>query len=371
MKTKLAFVIPTVAPGGTERQLLYLTEALSDQFEVRVLCTTVAGTWAWKLPCEFSTLGCRGGWDPRIQSRAHDFFSKFRPAIVHSFMFGFDYAINVAARRAAVPVVVSSRRELATWMRPRHIRQQRNANRLVDCIVVNSNAVAHFACRQEGANEDLFQVIPNGIDIEKFQSAIRPEAARVELGLPPNSPVLGMVANFSPVKDHESFVEIAAQFARDRHDVQFLLVGDGPLRRRTERQLRERGLVDRTRVVTGRSDLALCYRAMSVSVLCSKVEGFPNAALESMAARVPFVGPAVGGIPEIIDDGETGVLIPGRSPKAFAAAIARLLEAPRECKRIAERAYAKVSSEFTIRALAEQHANLYERLLRAKLDKAA
>lgn len=372
-RTRIAFVIPTLAPGGTERQLLYLVKGLTNDRDVRVMCTGRAGPWAGRLPesCTITALGCRGGWDVRLQSRAYSVLSEQRPDVVHSFLFGFDYAVNVAARRANVPVVISSRRQLATWKRGRHIRLQRRANALVDAIVANAQAVADFARSQEQAPIEKYHVIPNGIDVDRFTVPDSPEMVRSELGIPSDAPLLGMVANFSPVKNHAFFVRVAASLAHVYPELHFLLVGDGPLRAGIERRMTGAGLGARMRFIHNCDDAARSYRAMTVSMLCSKIEGFPNVALESMAAGVPFVGPAVGGIVEAIPDREFGLLVEGSDVTSFHTAIASLLNDAEKRASIAECARARVQRHYTIEAMVQRYAGLYTDLLAMKRAEAA
>ena len=113
---RICYVIPTLGVGGTELQLTRLVRGLVREHEVMVLCTRRDGALAGdmrRLGASVRVLHCRGGWDFRTRGRALKLFSRRAPDIVHSFLFGFDLPINRAAREAGVPVVISSRRQLA------------------------------------------------------------------------------------------------------------------------------------------------------------------------------------------------------------------------------------------------------------------
>lgn len=365
MKPRICFVIPSLGVGGTERQLLYLIEGLTDSFEILVICTREAGAWVDDLgdDVEMKVLGLGSAWDPRLKGRLRSAFADFQPNVAHSFMFGFDYAVNIAARSEHVPVVISSRRQLATWKKPRHIRLQKRANELVDTIVANSAAVAEYAAQQEGGVVDDYRVILNGIDVDGFQSSKDSAEMRSDYGIPEGKKIVGMVANFSPVKDHALFVEMAGLLAGKRSDVHFLLVGDGPLVGLIEEQLRESGLQEVVTRLSTTSKIQEFYTLMDVVVLTSKSEGFPNVVMEAMASGTPVVAANVGGIPELIEHGVTGTLIKSREPEEFADAVGCYLDDSEKALETARRGTAFVREELSLQRMIEQYRAIYGTLL--------
>ncbi len=366
MLTRVCYVIPSLQVGGTERQLLALMKGLIRDHELTVVCTRETGALvgdARRIGVYVHELNGGGGWDFTMRRRIRHIFRSHRPDVAHTFMFGFDLAANRAARETGVPVVISSRRQLATWKKPRHVRIQRKANQLVDCIVANSNAVAEFAATQEGLNIDRYRVIPNGIDADAFVSATDLHQVRLRFKIPFHTQVVGMVANFSPVKDHALFLAIAEELMRRRADVHFLLVGGGPLRDEVMNRVRKQGWTDRFTRVAAIEEVPDLYKVMSVSVLCSQVEGFPNAVIESMAAGRPVVAAAVGGIPEVIEDGVTGRLVQTRTAAAFADAIEQVLDREKESAAMAARAAVHVRSTLNMDRMVDAYRNLYREML--------
>jgi len=374
MLTRVCYVIPSLQIGGTERQLIELMKGLVHDHEITAICTHRGGALvgdARRLGAYVRELDAGGGWDFTMRRRIRHAFRSHRPDVVHTFMFGFDLAASRAARETGVPVVISSRRELATWKKSRHIRIQKKANELADCVVANSNAAAEFAARQEGADPSLYRVIPNGIDANAFVSAADVHQIRLRFKIPFHTHVVGMVANFSPVKDHALFLAIAGELMRRRADVHFLLVGGGPLRNGVIGQLRQRGWDDRFTCVAAVGELSDLYKVMSVSVLCSQVEGFPNAVIESMAAYRPVVCAAVGGIPEIVDDGVTGKLVQGRDPADFADAIDWVVDHAAESAAMATRAGEWVRATLSLDRLVSAHRALYREMLVRSMKRGA
>jgi glycosyltransferase involved in cell wall biosynthesis len=366
---RLCYVIPSLGMGGTERQLVHLVRGLARDFDICLVCTRLEGAHrrrARKAGVKLRVVPASSGWDFRFRGRLRNFVRTHKPDILHSFLFGFDYFADLAARDAGVPVIISSRRQLATWKKARHVFIQRRANRLVDAIVANSRAVAEFAARQESTDPALYRVIPNGIDPREFIATPDLRILRLRYKIPFHRRVIGIVANFSPVKDHRLFVATAHELLRRRADLHFLMVGDGPLMSAVEKLIRAGGAPDCFTRISTTSELPDLYALMDVSVLCSHVEGFPNAVLESMAAGRPVVAPAVGGICELIRDGETGRLIPSRNPADFADAISALLDNPDAAARMGGRAAAEIEARYSLAAMVDAYRSLYTGLLANK-----
>lgn len=365
-RPRLCMVIPSLNVGGTERQVRYLVEGLTNDFAIDVVCTREPGTWSKHIQpyAEVFGLGMKSGWDHRLLFRLVRHFRSRRPDILQTFLFGFDLAANAAARRAGVPVVVSSRRERATWKKGRHVWIQKRANSMTDAIVANSSAVAAFCAEQEGRPLDTYTVIHNAVSPDADPDPLLD--ARVEMTVPRSAPLIGMVANFSADKDHALFVAMAERVRARRPDAHFALIGDGPLRPAIQRLAVQRGLADAFRFLGTKDALRPYYEAMDVFVLTSQTEGLPNVVLEAMAYGRPVVASAVGGIPEVISDRVTGVLVASRAPDDFAAAVLELLDHPDDAARMGRQAAVYARERFSTQVMAQAYRALYLRLLAAK-----
>jgi glycosyltransferase involved in cell wall biosynthesis len=231
---------------------------------------------------------------------------------------------------------------------------------LVDCIVANSHAVGRFAEAQEGLDANRIRVIHNGIDAGRFMPREAYQHIRARLQIPAGRRVVGMVANFSPVKDHALFLSTAGILTHRRDNLHFLLVGDGPLRGEISRAI---GKSDRFTVTSTRDDVASLISIMDICVLTSRREGFPNVLLEAMALGRPVVAASVGGVPELVDDGVTGLLAHTRRPEEFADAIDRLLNDDAMAQSLGMRAADRVRKEFSTQRMVEAYRTLYAELL--------
>jgi glycosyltransferase involved in cell wall biosynthesis len=369
---RVCYVIPTLSVGGTERQLAELIQGLAPDHDIIVACTHHDGALAGdvrRAGADVHVLGAGTAWTPALYWKTREIFQRHRPDIVHSFMFGFDFLVNAAARNMETPVVVSSRRELATWMKRRHRFMQNLANRYVDCVVANSKAASDYAIATETLNADKIRVIPNGIDPDEFLSHCDHRHLLLRYRIPFYRRIIGIVANFSPVKDHALFVQIAESLMRRRADLHFVMVGNGPLAGEIDAMIASRKLESCFTRVTTLQEIGDLYALMDVSVLCSKSEGFPNAIMESMAAGKPVVASAVGGIMELVRDGDTGRLVASRNPEDFADVIEWALDNSAESSAMAERAAVFIRKEYSIGKMVESYRGLYANLLRSALRK--
>ncbi len=177
-----------------------------------------------------------------------------------------------------------------------------------------------------GVPEERIHVVGNGIDLARFQVGDR-GAARRALGLAPDERVVLSVGRLDPIKGLDLLVEAAAHLPAHGAPVRIHLVGEGPMRAPLERAVRERGLDGRVLLHGERSPDALAswYAASDVVTLLSTSEGCPNVVIEALACGRPVVATRVGGVPELVREGETGLLVDRRDPALVAARLAEAL----------------------------------------------
>jgi glycosyltransferase involved in cell wall biosynthesis len=187
-------------------------------------------------------------------------------------------------------------------------------------------------------------IVPLGIDLERFAAA--------EPALPKDGPVVGNVARLAPQKDHGTVIEAARLLG----DVRFVIVGDGELRDELER--RAVGLP--VEFTGARHDVPELLASFDVFAFPSLFEGLCLAVIEAQAAGVPVVATPVGGIRETVIDGETGLLVPTRDPRALADAIVRLIQEPDLARRLADEARRRVRAGYSEERMVELTLGLYE-----------
>jgi len=250
-------------------------------------------------------------------------------------------------------------------MTPMQRRVLKLVCRLADCILVNADAVREALIGQ-GYDPQKIVVIRNGITLTKFEKKQRGDAIRAELGVPSSAPIVGVFSRLNPMKGVQYFLDAAKILADRFQDVYFLVVGDGAVRHDLEAQAARLGLGRRI-VFTGfRSDVPDLLAEAAISVLPSLSEGISNTLLESMAAGVPVIATRVGGSPEVVEDGVSGLLIPPRDADALAGAIARLLEDRALASTLGQAGMRRVTEWFSIEHAVHETEHLYESLVAAK-----
>ncbi len=230
-------------------------------------------------------------------------------------------------RAAGVPVVVNNQRNLSYWLRGRGKTAAYGfaSRRLVDAILVNSGAAAEELERRFSVPPGRIVNVGVGIDLSLFEDAEPSEDLAAELA---GHPVVGIVAKLSEVKGHRYFVEAAAEIARARPDVRFLVVGQGTRLERLRQKAVELGVGDAITFAGERSDVPSILKLLDVFVLSSISEASPNVIVEAMASGLPVVATNVGGIPAIVDDGSSGTLVEAKDAPALARAILELVNDP-------------------------------------------
>ncbi|HEY1991742.1 MAG TPA: glycosyltransferase [Gammaproteobacteria bacterium] len=371
--------------GGTEKQVVNLAKRMDrSAFDLSFGCTNRWGALLDEVVkrqgIEVSEYPLKSLYDwnaVRQQIRFSRALRKSRTQIVHSYNFYANVFCIPAAKLAGVPCVVASIRDLGIYLSPTKLMLQRWICRLADRIVVNADAIRDWLVEQ-GYPAHKIVVIRNGVDTSRFGARNDGAALRRELGLPPTSPLVTMLARLSPTKGIDYFLEAAAKL-RDRHpEARFLLVGecftrdserefmvDHAYRKVLQDKVDSLGLTDRVTFTGLRKDVPDVLAASTVSVLPSLSEGISNTLLESMAAGVPVVATQVGGTPEAVADGEQGLLVPPGDSAALASAISRVLSDPLLAQRLGANGRRRAVEEFSFEAVVRRTEALYRDLLAA------
>ncbi len=289
---------------------------------------------------------------------------KERSDLVQSNLFWANLAARLAGRTAGAPVQISSHHGTDGWPSPAHRLLERRTARFVDRILVCSEAVRRYAVDRVGVPEEKLVVIPNGVDAERFASRGTREKTRDRFHLPLEAPVIGSVGRLDePVKGFSILIEAMAQVAARNPRCVCLIAGDGPARPSLEAAARARHPEGRIRFLGERRDIPEILSALDLYVQPSRREGFGLSALEAMASGLAVVASSTGGLPEVVRDGETGVLVPPGDAEALAAAVAHLLEDGERRRRMGAAGALRARREFPLEKMVHRWAELYRRLL--------
>ena len=245
----------------------------------------------------------------------------------------------LAARLAGTPVAIATEHN-APDQQSRQGQRLLNgaADRLLDRLIVVSEENRQRQLRLAGRSERLLTVVHNGIDLQRFQGADPQAGSRLRraLDLPQAAQVIGFVGRLHPVKGAADFLQALAALEVRHPDLYGLVVGSGEQRDELRRQAQALGVAQRVRFTGFRSDIPELLRAMDIFILPSHDEPFGLVVAEAMAAGLPVVATRVGGVPEIIEHEQTGLLVSPRCPDEIASAVDGLLQAPEQAARLAE-----------------------------------
>lgn len=300
--------------------------------------------------------------------RLERFLSRERVQVLHSHKFGPNVWAAVAGTLARVPVMLAHEH---TWS-----YEGQPLRRFLDRELVARSADAFIAVSREDQRRmtDVERIdpartlfIPNGVPPSPAPSGAD---VRRELGIGAGAPVVGAIGVLRAQKAHHVLARATALLARSRPEVQVLVAGEGEERMSLERLIGELGIARNMRLLGYRTDVQDLLRAFDVAVSCSDFEGSPLAVMEYMDAALPIVATAVGGVPDLIESGVHGLLVPPRDPVALAGAVSDLLDDPERGRTMGARARERRRTEFDIDTLVGRLEALYGELLerRAGLD---
>ncbi len=299
-----------------------------------------------------------------------------RPHVVHTHTAKAGFVGRLAAWLTGVPVVVHTFHGHVlrgyysppkTWLMR---RMEWFLALLTDRIIAVSEQVKKDLVEYGVASAKKITVIPLGLDLEPYLNGqAHTGDFRRELGLDGGTKLVGIVGRIFPIKNHRLFLDAASQVAANENATRFLIVGDGILRTEMENYARELGISDRVIFTGWRRDLPRIYADLNVLVVSSDNEGTPVSAIEAMASGVPVVGTRVGGLPDLIADGDNGYIVPPRNPEALAEAIRRLLQDPELASRMGRAGRAMTKERFTVKRLITDTESLYLQLLKERETK--
>jgi glycosyltransferase involved in cell wall biosynthesis len=358
-------VLATGTVGGAQQHVVSLVRTLDRQrFEPHVVSLS-DGAAARRIEAEGTPVTILHGRDDTTAVTAlADLLAELEPAVVHDHMYRAEVVGTLAVRRAVAmglprPFVIST----VHSSRVRSASDRALLARLtpeMDRLIAVSRSIATKIDR-EGRRSAPVELIPNGVEI------VTPDpdaAARVrrDLGVPLDVPLVGVVARMEPEKGHPTLLEAWPLVRRHVPDARLVIVGEGSRQAALQRHARRLGLLaDPAVVFTGRrDDVNAIVAALDVAVLPSYREAQGVSLLEAMGMARPIVASRVGGIPEVVDDGVSGLLVPPRDRAALADALVRVLTDEALAERLGSAARDVVRERYCLDDMVRRIEGLYE-----------
>lgn len=377
MRLRIGYYLSSNAMGGQERHVLTLIDYFRAKHDVTVFCHAVAGyaTFAEELNkrnlqptlLPRRRMSTRGVLRPVATSlpvvvSASKILAAAELDVVHfhAGLLGRMYAPALGSLVARVPTRILTLHNPVR--RHRWLRRSidRRALRSFTRIVAVSEHIKQNLVDKKGLAPEDVRVIPNGVRLSDFPAPADRAEARVALGLSTGDIVAGAVGRLDEVKGVDLLIRAAAAIKARVPQLKIVFIGSGPEEAALKRLAAETGVADAVRFLGYRSDARALFHALDVLALPSRHEAQSLSLLEAMACAKPVVASNVGGIPDVVRDGVTGILFPSENVGAFAAALLRLLEDEETRAAMGAAARERVRLHFSEDTMLEQTASLYE-----------
>ncbi len=369
---KILLLSTSMGMGGADQQLLSAATGLRDRgHEVRIVSLTPLGEMGARARAAglaTESLGMqRGIADPRGLTRLVRLVRAWRPAVLHSHMLHANLMARAVRLFAPVPAVVSTIHNIYEGGRLRMLGY-RLTNGLVDHVTIISQAAADRFVGEGIVPASLLEVVPNGVDTERYQS-VPPgtrERLRQSLGLGAEFAWLA-VGRFEAATDYPTMLRAFARVREEQPGAVLLLVGRGSLQAGTEALAAALGLEGQVRFVGTREDVPEFMTVADGYVMSSAWEGMPMVLLEAAAAGLPIVATRVGGNLEVVRDGDTGFLAPPGDDAALGAAMLRLMALPEtERRAMGAHGHDHVRQHYGLGRVVDRYEAVYRAVLRRK-----
>jgi glycosyltransferase involved in cell wall biosynthesis len=354
---RIMFVADTLGSGGKERQLVELLKGLDRRDDVSwclcLLSSNVHYSDARSLKGEVRTIVRKFRYDPTVFPKLYSAFREFRPDLVQSWelmcsvyaqpvakLLGLKFVSMIRNAPEKIPIMSS------TWLRSRLTFP------FSDMVIANSRAGLE-AYRISGES----RCIHNGFDFNRLVNLESKEDMCRRFGIR-GGRIVGMVGKFHPKKDNATFIQAAINVCKDREDVTFVAVGDGVNLERC-RQMVDSGLHSRILFVGKQEHVESIVNIFDIGVLATFTEGISNSIMEYMALAKPVIATDGGGTSELVENNQTGFLVPVRDPQAMADRIIHLLDHPEEASAMGKEGRRKMETSFNLARMAHDFVQAY------------
>jgi glycosyltransferase involved in cell wall biosynthesis len=367
---KILYLITELNVGGAEKALARTVAHLDrDRYDALVACLYAPGLVANEIRTagnKVINLDMQSRIDLRVFKRLFKLLRQEGIQIIHSYLFHANLLARLVARLARAPIIISSERTMEMEGRIR-LLVNRLTSPLADRVIAVSQQVCDFAASRIGIPLEKLVVIYNGIEPSTYQVEVNVAEVHKELGVDPTCTVVGTVSRLDEAKGIRYLLQAVPWVIAQYPKVIFLIVGNGSQRRELERLAQDLSIQSQVIFTGYRPDVVRMLAIVNVFVLPSLYEGFPNVILEAMAMSKPVVATRVGGVPEAVEGGVTGLLVPPRDPEALAKAIITLLQDREQAGTMGRAGQERVERYFSVERMIQETEALYEELVREKM----
>jgi glycosyltransferase involved in cell wall biosynthesis len=367
-RARVIYLAHTLAVGGAEEMVLNLVRYLPPEFERAVVCIDRPGPIGAEIQgmgVPFHSLGLQPGIKrPFDLMRLQQFIHDLEPTIVHTFLLTASLYGRFAAMLARVPIVIGTEVNIYERKQPLHRMAESWLMRQTDAVIASAESVRDFYMEQVHADPDKVVVIYNAVDWSQLDATRSRDELRADVGVPAGVPLAGIIARLTEQKAHRVLFDALAR--PELSALHLLVIGDGELRDDLRRRVEHLGLGGRVHFAGARRDLGNILGAIDMFVMPSLWEGLPLSLVLAMGAGLPVIASRVAGIPEVVRDDVSGLLVdPGDVPQ-LVKALQRVTQDDQLRVRLGQEARAFVRPRFGVDRYIASMTALYTRLLAQK-----
>ena len=368
-KARVLYLSHAFMVGGAEEMVLNLVRHLPDRFEPAVMCINQAGPIGEEIRrtgVPFAVLGLTPGVSrPLDVLRLRDAVQAMAPDIVHTFLLTGSLYGRFAAMMSGVPIVIGTEVNIYEKKKPLHARLERWLMNGTDAVIASAESVKEHYIAQVGADPAKVGVIYNAVDWAQLQTTMNRVEFRTSIGVPLDAPAAGIIARLTEQKAHRVLFEALAQDPA-LAPMHLVVVGDGELRNDLHSRAESLGIFNRVHFLGARRDLGNILGAIDIFTMPSFWEGLPLSMVLAMGAGLPVVASRVAGIPEVVHDRVSGLLVDAGDATQLADALGALVHDGALRARLGAAAREYVRPRFGVDGYVAAIAGLYDRLLEAK-----
>jgi glycosyltransferase involved in cell wall biosynthesis len=368
---KVTHVVLSLDVGGLERNVInQVREGQKLGQDVSVLCLERPGVLAdhvRDLNARVLSMDKRPGIRPSLIGRLRALLRELRPDVVHTHQIASLFYTGLATRGREDPLLVHTehgKEKYAERLRTRWLG--RLGGRYAARFYCLSEDMAKAVIASRIVPKDKVYVIGNGIEMERFRQQNGREQLRHSLGIAPSAPVIGTVGRLTDVKKQDLLLRAFKQVKTELPGSHLLLVGDGPLMGDLQKQAVQLDVERSVHFLGYQAETERFYPVMDVFALTSRSEGIPQSVLEASAAGLPVIASRVGGVPEVIQDGQTGLLFSSGNEAELTAGLKALLTNPSLARQLGEAGRRHVETRFDVRSMAADYHRHFLELLAQK-----
>ncbi|MCK5534719.1 glycosyltransferase [bacterium] len=358
-------LITSLNVGGTEKYLLTLIKEQKSKFNVLVGYIKEKGL----IGKELEELGIKV-YKLNSLYKIYRFIKIRKIDILHTHLYRANILGRVIGKIASLPIIISSQQSIDNWKKFYHVWLDRFTACFIDCIITNSEVAKTILSRREKVDNRKIHVVYNGVNTNIFNPRVKVNLIREKWGLGSKDFVVGSILRLHQEKGADYIPEIVLKVREKIPEIKFLVVGDGPLKKRLEEKIKKLSL-DKNFFLTGcrvpEDILPAVLSSFDLFFLPSKEESLPQAILEAMAMEKPVVATEVGGVAEVVLDGTTGKLVPSGDWLAFAENIVWMFNHREERVKMGEEGRKRVIKLFSMDKMINQTQKIYEDLIKDKL----